>query len=56
MNDALERIAREVSLASPSNEGLRVEFVLEARKRNAMRFDGTYYDSLQMSLLHEAGA
>ena len=33
----------------------RVGFVLEARKRNAMRFDGTYYDSLQMSLLHEAG-
>lgn len=29
----------------------KVGFVREALKRNAMRFDGVYYDALQMSLL-----
>jgi ribosomal protein S18 acetylase RimI-like enzyme len=29
----------------------RVGFVLETRKRHALRFDGVYYDALQMSLL-----
>jgi RimJ/RimL family protein N-acetyltransferase len=29
----------------------RMGFALEARKRRALRFDGVYYDALQMSLL-----
>ncbi len=29
----------------------RMGFMLEARKLNGMRFDGVYYDSLQMSLM-----
>jgi putative acetyltransferase len=29
----------------------RVGFTFEARKRHALRFDGVYYDSVQMSLL-----
>lgn len=29
----------------------KIGFVHEALKRNAMRFDGVYYDSIQMSLL-----
>jgi ribosomal protein S18 acetylase RimI-like enzyme len=29
----------------------RAGFALEARKRHALRFDGVYYDALQMSLL-----
>jgi RimJ/RimL family protein N-acetyltransferase len=29
----------------------RVGFAHEATKRNAMRFDGVYYDAVQMSLL-----
>jgi len=28
-------------------------FVHEARKRNAMKFDGRYYDSVQMSLIYD---
>jgi putative acetyltransferase len=31
----------------------KLGFVHEALKRNAMRFDGAYYDSVQMCLLHE---
>ena len=31
----------------------RVGFAHEAIKRNAMRFDGVYYDAVQMSLLLE---
>ena len=34
----------------------RVGFVKEARKRNAMRFDGVYYDAVQMSIVYEAWA
>lgn len=31
-------------------------FVHEARKRQAMRFDGVYYDTIQMSLVAESAA
>jgi len=31
-------------------------FAHEAPKRNGMRFDGQYFDSVQMSLVYEAGA
>lgn len=33
----------------------RMGFVHEARKRNALRFEGVYYDAVQMCLLQEAG-
>jgi putative acetyltransferase len=31
----------------------KLGFTHEARKRNAMRFDGRYYDSVQMSLVYD---
>ena len=31
-------------------------FVTESRKRNALRFDGIYFDALQMCLLEQAGS
>lgn len=31
-------------------------FLQEARKRNALRFDGVYYDCVQMSLIYESEA
>ena len=34
----------------------RMGFVHEARKRNALRFEGVYYEAVQMTLLHEPGA
>jgi ribosomal protein S18 acetylase RimI-like enzyme len=34
----------------------RMGFVHEVRKRNAMRFDGVYYEAVQMSLLYEPDA
>jgi ribosomal protein S18 acetylase RimI-like enzyme len=34
----------------------RMGFLHEARKRNALRFDGVYYDAVQMSLLVEPDA
>ena len=33
----------------------RTGFVHEARKRNALRFEGVYYDAVQMCLLFEQG-
>jgi len=34
----------------------RFGFVREARKRNALRFDGVYFDAVQMSLVSAKGA
>lgn len=34
----------------------RMGFVHETRKRNALRFEGVYYEAVQMCLLYEPGA
>jgi putative acetyltransferase len=52
----ITRIELEVRADNERAIGLykALGFELEAVKRNAMRFDGVYYDALQMSLLHSA--
>jgi len=53
--NGMTRIELEVRADNESAIRLYVGagFALEARKQNAMRFDGAYYDSLQMSCIFE---
>ncbi|WP_431050061.1 GNAT family N-acetyltransferase [Roseateles sp. L2-2] len=53
--NGITRVELEVRADNQHAIGLyeRMGFVREATKRNGMRFDGHYFDSIQMSLLFE---
>lgn len=54
----ITRIELEARIDNQRAIGLyrKLGFVHEARKKNAMRFDGVYYDAVQMCLVLDDGA